>query len=297
MRQEERTMPYEGDIYRPPSEAHSLIVQVTVGCTHNRCAFCSMYKAKQFRLKPFEEIRADLEAARRYNRHVERIFFADGDALCMTTEKLVRLLDAVHVLFPECTRIGIYGRASHILRKSEAELVRLREAGLGIIYIGAESGSDEVLRRIDKGETAAEIAEAVQKAERVGLQTSVTFIIGLGGRELTREHAIKTGEMISAMGASYVGLLTLLLEPAAPLYADLQSGKFELLSPLEAVEELELMLAHTDCKAETVLRSNHASNWLALKGTLPQDKERMLREIRVGKADASMLRPEGYRAL
>jgi len=290
-------MQYEGDIYRPPSEAYSLIVQVTVGCTHNKCTFCESYKAKKFRLKPYESILADLQEARSYYRYVQRVFFADGDAMCMTTEKLLKLLDAVRDLFPECERVGVYSRAAQILKKSDEELEMLRNAGLGIVYIGAESGSDEVLRRIDKGETSEQIIQAVQKAERAGIATSVTFILGLGSKELMAEHAVKTGEMISVMGASYVGLLTLLLSPEAPLYWDVQSGKFALLTPQETVDELEIIIEHTNCEKETVLRSNHASNWLMLKGTLPNDKERLLREIRSAKKDSSVLRPEMLRRL
>ena len=290
-------MQYEGDIYRPPSEAYSLIVQVTVGCTHNKCTFCPAYKEKNFRLKSFEAVLGDLQEARSYYRHVERVFLADGDALCMTTDKLMRLLTAVSELFPECKRVGIYSRASQILKKSDDELKSLREAGLGITYIGAESGSDEVLLRVNKGETSGQIIEAVKKAEGSGIKTSVTFILGLGGRGLISEHAVKTGEMISAMGASYVGLLTLVLEPEAPLFADVQSGKFEQLTPLETVNELEIILEHTDCKSETVLRSNHASNWIALKGTLPGDKGRLLEQIRRAKTDAGMLRTGAHRRL
>jgi len=245
-------MQYEGTMYRPPSEANSLILQVTVGCTHNGCTFCEMYKDKTFRLKPIETVLADLEEARRYYRHVDRIFFADGDALCMTTDKLLRLLEAVRELFPECSRVGIYSRPSQILRKSDEELQSLAEAGLGIAYIGAESGSDEVLRRVNKGGTAADIVAGVQKCERTGIRASVTFVLGLGGKELLREHAIKTGEMISAMGATYVGLLSLMLTPKMPLYHDAQAGKFDPLTAFETLEELELILEHTNCTAETI---------------------------------------------
>ena len=290
-------MHYEGDIYRPPSEAHSLIVQATVGCTHNGCTFCESYKAKEFRVKPFETVLADLMEARGYYRHVGRIFFADGDAMCLATDELMRLLDAVRELFPECTRVGVYGRASHILSKSLDDLARLREAGLGIVYIGAESGSDEVLRRVDKGETVQQTVDSVRKAESAGIKTSVTFILGLGGRGFIEEHASKTGEMISAMGASYVGLLALILNPEAPLYADAQSGKFELLTPLETVEELEIILENAICESETVFRSNHASNWLVLKGTLPRDRERLLGQVRSAKVDTSVLRPGSHRFL
>ena len=290
-------MKYEGDIYRPPSEAYSLIVQVTVGCTHNKCTFCPMYKAKKFRMKPLEEVIEDLSEARRYNRRVERIFFADGDALCMKTDRFLRLLDAAGEIFPECARVGVYSRAGHILNKSSEELSALRDKGLGIVYIGAESGSGEVLRRVDKGESAEDIVKAVRKAESAGIMASVTFISGLGGRELMQEHAVKTGEMISGMGASYVGLLTLMLDPAAPIYKDVRSGAFEQLTPLEVIDELETIIEHTDCVKETVFRSNHASNWLILKGTLPQDKGRMLEQIRFAKTESGTLRAEGQRRL
>ena len=290
-------MHYEGDIYRPPSEAYSLIVQVTVGCTHNGCTFCPSYKAKQFRLKPYETVLEDLTEARRHYRYVERVFFADGDAFCMTSGKLLRLLDAVRELFPECKRVGSYSRAAQILSKSDDELITLLNAGLGILYIGAESGSEEVLRRVNKGETPEQITEAVRKAERAGIQTSVTFISGLGGKELMQEHAVKTGEMISAMGASYVGLLTLLLTPEAPVYADVQSGKLVQLTPVEAVEELEIIIENANCVTDTVLRSNHPSNWLDLRGTLPRDKQKMLEQIRYAKQNPGMLRSAGYRQL
>jgi len=290
-------MHYEGDIYRPPSEAHSLIIQVTVGCTHNGCTFCPSYKSKKFRMKPFETVLADLTEARSYSRHVERVFLADGDALCMTTDKLMRILDAVREMFPECKRVGVYSRATQILKKSHEDLVRLRDAGLGILYIGAESGSDTVLLNVMKGESVADITESVRKAEAAGIATSVTFILGLGSRELLAEHAKKTGEMITAMGASYVGLLTLLVTPEAPIYKDVKSGKFVLLTPSETLEELEIILENTTCEKETVFRSNHASNWLSLKGTLPQDKESLLGQIRRAKTSPEMLRSSRQRRL
>ena len=290
-------MQYIGNIFRPPSEAYSLIVQVTVGCTHNACTFCTMYKDKPFRLRPFEEVAANLREARLGCHSAERIFLADGDALCLATPKLLRLLDEVRAVFPECRRVGIYGRGAHILSKSEEELGALREAGLGIVYIGAESGSEEVLRRINKGETAADIVKAVKKAEQAGVKTSVTFISGMGGRELMAEHGQKTGEMIGEMGASYVGLLTLMLTPDAPISADIASGRFERLTPLETMEELELILGHANCTAPTVFRSNHASNYLSLGGTLPEDKDRLLAQIRGAKADTGIFKAENLRRL
>ena len=290
-------MDYVGNIFRPPSEASSLILQVTVGCTHNKCTFCSMYKDKKFRIKPIETVLNDLQGARRRYSRVDRVFLADGDALCLTTDKLMVILNAIRETFPECERVGIYSRATHILSKTPEELAQLAKAGIGIAYIGAESGSDEVLLRIDKGETAAQITKAVKMAEAAGIQASVTFISGLGGKELLKEHATKTGKMISEMGASYVGFLSLVLTPGVPLYADVQSGKFELITPFELMEELEIILEHSNCKKETVLRSNHASNWLALKGNLPHDKNRLLDQVRRAKTDKGLLRAGGQRQL
>jgi len=288
-------MKYEGSVYRPPSEAYSLIIQVTIGCSHNGCTFCPMYWDKKFKMRPFEDIYRDLQEARGENSRVERIFFADGDALCLETEKLLPLLGAAKALFPECTRIGIYGRADNILRKTDDELIKLREAGLGIIYLGAESGSAEVLRRVNKGETPEDMILAVHRAESAGIPVSVTFISGLGGRELMEEHAVETGKMIGAMGASYVGLMTLMIAPGSSISEDIASGKFEPLTTQDVMRELDFILVNADCKKDCVIRSNHASNRLVLKGTLPQDKERLLDQVHRAMKDEKMLRPDKYR--
>ena len=295
-------MNYEGTIYRPPSEANSLILQVTVGCSHNGCTFCPMYKEKTFKLKPIDIIKDDLQQSRQRYKRVERVFLADGDALSMNTELFLNLLSYVRETFPECSRIGSYARASHVLVKSSDELLQLRKNGLGIIYIGAESGSDEVLRRVNKGETAEQITEAVRKVEAAGVNASVTFISGLGGKELMVEHAVKTGEMIAAFGASYVGLLTLMLDPSAPIYDMIKSGEFEQLPPNDVLDELEIILENTnyenpDNATKTVFRSNHASNWLVLKGTLPDDRDSMLDKVRLAKIESGLLREEWHRRL
>ena len=290
-------MQYVGHIYRPPSEAFSLIIQVTVGCSHNNCSFCPMYKDKKFHLRPFDTVLTNMKAARARHRFVKRIFFADGDALCLSTDKMLKLLEAARSIFPECERISVYTRASHVLRKSPQELKTLREAGLGMVYIGAESGSPEVLSRVNKGETASQLIESVHKAEAAGIETSVTFISGLGGKELMEEHAIKTGEMITAMNASYVGLLTLMLAPNTTLYEDVLGGRFEQISMSEVIRELELILEHANCKTDCALRSNHASNRLVLKGTLPHDKDRLMQQIRQAKTDDSLLRTQYQRGL
>lgn len=283
-------MNYEGTVYRPPSEAKSLIIQVTIGCSHNKCTFCPMYKRKRFRMRQFDEVMTDLREARAALPRVERIFFADGDAMCLSTGKLLNLLGAARSLFPECERIGIYARASNILPKSDEDLESLNDAGLGIVYIGAESGSDEVLRRVNKGETVEEIVTAVRRAEAAGIKASVTFLSGLGGRELLVEHAVKTGEMITAMQPSYVGLLTMTPAPGTVMFEDTVAGRFKPLNMLEVEKELELILRNAHCTHPCVLRSNHASNRLVLAGTLPQDKEEMLSQVRAAMNDESLLR-------
>lgn len=288
-------MRYHGSVYRPPSEANSLIIQVTLGCTHNSCTFCPMFTEKRFRVVPFDEVLSNLKQARCEYPHVRRIFFADGNSLCLTNEKLLPLMEAAKAIFPECERISVYARAENVLRKSDEELLALKAAGLGIVYIGAESGSDEVLRRVNKGETAAMMTEAVCRAQALGIKTSVTFISGLGGRELMEEHAVKTGEMIAEMGASYVGLLTLMLAPGTPLFKDLAQGRFEQLSQREVAKELELILTHANCRQPCVLRSNHASNRLVLAGTLPADRDRLLEQVIRAQTSEDGLRSKHFR--
>ncbi len=290
-------MRYEGMVYRPPSEAYSLIIQITIGCAHNKCTFCSMYKEKSFRIRSLEEIFEDLEMARRTYSHVDKIFLADGDALVLKTDRLVAILDKIRVLFPECGRVGIYGRHGDIARKSEEELKLLKEKGLGIVYLGAESGSAKVLQDICKDATPEELIAAVRKVEACGIKASVTFITGLAGRDGWQEHAIETGKMITAMEPSYVGLLTLMVEPGTPLYKDIKEKRFNLLSPAEVMLETALLLENANPKKPCVFRSNHASNYLSLKGDLPQDKERLLAQIRHAMEHQGLLKDERFRAL
>lgn len=290
-------MRYEGNIYRPPSEAYSLIVQVTIGCAHNKCTFCNMFREKNFRVRNIEEVLEDLDSARNYYSRVGRIFLADGDALVLKNEKLMVILNHIRKTFPECERVTIYGTPQDVLRKSHEELVELREAGLQIIYIGAESGSDKVLKNICKGATRAELIEAVRKIEAAGIKASVTFISGMGGKENWEEHAIETGTMISEMEPSYVGLLTLMVEREVPLYQDIQSGKFQLLSAEEVVAETLLMLKHANVNKKCVFRSNHASNYVSLRGDLPNDKEDMMALLRRAMEDHNMFKDERFRML
>lgn len=290
-------MRYEGSVYRPPSEAYSLIVQITIGCAHNKCTFCSMFKDKRFRVRNVNEVLEDLDSARQHYRRVDRIFLADGDALVLQNKDLLVILNYIKKLFPECQRVGIYGSPQDVLRKSKEELEELREHGIGIIYIGAESGSDKVLRDINKGATRAEIIESVKRIESAGIPSSVTFISGLAGKDGWEDHAIQSGTMITEMEPSYVGLLTLITEPGTELHQDITEGRFRLLSPLEVVRETELLLEHTNVTKTCVFRSNHASNYVSLKGDLPRDKERMLAQLRAAMNNADMLKDDRFRML
>ena len=205
-------MRYKGKVYRPPSEAYSLIVQVTYGCSHNRCAFCEMYDDKHFSMRPMQEIREDFELARRVYHRVDRVFLADGDALMRRTEDLVEILGLVYGLFPECERVTCYASPASLQVKSEDDLRLLRQKGLKMVYMGLESGCDAVLERMRKGHTAADIVAAGQKAKRCGLTLSVTAISGLGSVELWQQHALDTARAVSEMKPDYLGLLTLMTQ-------------------------------------------------------------------------------------
>lgn len=290
-------MRYEGDIYRPPSEAYSLLVQVTIGCTHNKCTFCKMFKNKKFRIRKQEEIIEDLAWARAKYRSVPRIFLCDGDALALSNNRLMPILNYIKENFPECERVSIYGRGSDVVKKTDEEMKELYDAGLTMVYIGAESGSDKVLKDVCKGETRQQLIDGVKKIESCGMQASVTFISGLAGKEGWEEHAIETGKMITEMQPSYVGLLTLIVEQNVPMYDDIQSGKFQLLSPDEVMAETLLMLKHTDVSKKCVLRSNHASNYVSLRGDLPQDKDKMMNLLRTAMENHHMFKDERFRAL
>ena len=290
-------MRYEGDIYRPPSEAYSLLVQVTIGCSHNKCTFCNMYKEKQFRVRKQEEVLEDLAWAREHYRRVERIFLCEGDALCLANRKLLVILDYIRQHFPECERVTTYGRATDVLRKTDEELRELREHGIEMVYLGAESGSQKVLEKINKGETREELIEGVQRLEAAGIKTSVTFISGLAGPDDWEEHAVETGRMIAEMNASYVSLLTLMLQPPAPLLEDYRQGRFKLLTPEEVLAETCLMLQYAKPSKSCVFRSNHASNYVSIRGNLPEDNDSMIAALKRCMEDRGLLKDERFRML
>lgn len=289
-------MRYEGMVYRPPSEARSLIVQLTIGCAHNNCSFCTMYKDKQFRVRKLSEIKEDFaEASRRYGRERLRIFLADGDALVMKTEDLLEILRYAKECFPRAERISSYGTPGDVLRKSEEELIALRKAGLELIYMGAESGDDVVLQQINKGVTREEIIAAGQKLKKCGIGTSITLISGLGGKERLKEHALESADLISQMKPDYVGFLTLMLDEPAPILKEIREGRLTLLEPEDVLAEMRLFLQHVDSEG-TVFRSNHASNYIVLRGNLNRDIPSMLEYLEEVE-EQRRFRPERYRAL
>jgi len=287
-------MRYEGRVFRPPSEAYSLIIQATVGCSHNRCVFCDMYKDKQFRIRPTADVLEDLDMAREAYYRVERIFLADGDALMIPQPRLMEILERIGRQFPECTRVGIYASPASIRLKTPAQLAELRGAGLGIAYLGLESGSAAVLARMEKGAAPAEIVEAAQKVRAAGIALSVTAISGLGGREQWQEHACATAEALSAMKAEYIGLLTLLVEKNTPLSAWVAEGSFTPLSPVEVARETRLLLQHLDSEG-SVFRANHASNYVSLAGTLNADRQKLLDKLDLALEGDIGFKPEAGR--
>ncbi len=288
-------MRYKGKVYRPPSEAYSLIVQVTYGCSHNRCAFCDMYDDKHFAMRPMEEIFEDFRMARQLYRHVERVFLADGDALMRRTADLVQILDLIYGLFPECERVTSYASPGSLHAKSEEDLRLLRQKGLTMLYMGLESGCDAVLERMTKGHTAAAIVAAGQKARRCGFALSVTAISGLGSVELLEQHAVDTAKALSEMNPEYIGLLTLMVERGTPLERWVREGSFTVLRSPDILRETEIFLQNIDSPG-SVFRMNHASNYLTLKGTLNEDREALLARVRKG-MEGYGLRSEKMRAL
>ena len=271
-------MRYEGQIYRPPSEAYSYILQVTIGCSHNRCAFCNMYADKQFRIRSLKEVLEDLKMARRAYRYVERIFLADGDALIVKTDMLLEILQTIRRLFPECERITSYASARDLLIKSEEELKLLQKAGLDMVYLGLESGSERILKEIDKGVTVAETVEACRKAKAAGIRLSITQITGLGGQDGMEENARESARALSLIKPEYIGIMTLTLRRGTKMSRDFEAGRFKRLTPKQIVEEMRMLVAGLDSEG-SILRSNHISNYVQLRGTLNRDRQMMLDQL------------------
>lgn len=292
-------MDYEGIIIRPPSEVNSLILQITVGCSHNKCTFCPTYKGVKFRLKSSDIIDRDIKfASKYYGESVRRVFLTDGDVLILKTDYLLSLFDKLHHAFPNLQRIGLYGNTKSILRKSHEELLALKQMGLDIIYLGIESGNNDVLKNICKGVTREQTIEAGKKVLSASIKLSVTVLLGIGGKEYSTVHAVDTGTILTEIQPNYVGALTVMVIENTPLYQQMKNGVFKLPTPLEMLKELKIMIEHTDLKSGLFM-ANHASNYLPLKLRMPKDKGyalMLLNEI-IAKEDESCLKPETLRAL
>lgn len=272
-------MHYSGSVYRPPSEARSLIVQCTLGCSHNKCAFCIMYKDKKFSINPIEQVLSDLAEARSYSRYIDKIFLADGDALVLPMDYLLTVLDYIRQYFPECKRVAAYASTKALKGKTDEDLRTLRERGLGIVYIGLETGDEELLARYNKGVTAAETVVQTIRAKESGIAVSVTAINGMAGSLGNWErHAIETARAVSRMKPDYIAFLTLRVYSGTPLHDWIDAGEFKLMEPIELLHETRLFLENIDSEG-SIFRSNHASNYLPLGGTLNRDREQLIATI------------------
>lgn len=292
-------MRYEGNIFRPPSEARSYILQCTVGCSHNRCTFCGMYKDKKYHVRPLEEIRADIRMAKLYYNDVEKVFLADGDALAMETSDLLVILQDIYAVFPSLHHVGIYASPESILDKSLDDLKLLKEKGLTIAYLGVETGDRDLLKEIRKGVTYEEMVEAGRKIREAGILLSVTVLLGLAGRTPRAvDHARNTARILNEINPDYVGALTLMLVPKTELYKKMEKGEFELPEPFEILDEMRILIQNMEVNA-CEFRSNHASNYLPIKGRLPDDKGAILQLIDsiIKKNDKRYLRPNYLRGL
>ena len=315
MRYQPLPVKYVEPIYRPPSEAGSLILQVTIGCSNlltrpdpasatgyrvrRGCAFCVAYQTKPFRARPRAEVLEEIDRVAVVAPDVRRIFLADGDAVVLGTPRLLDVLERLTRRFPRLERVTAYAAPRNLLKKSVDDLRRLREAGLTMVYLGIESGDAEVLERIDKRSTAEQMIEGCLKAKAAGIALSLTVILGLGGPDRSRRHAEATAEVINRINPEYAAALTLMVEPRVPSFEQVFGDPgFRVLEVPEALAECRHLIAHLDTDG-TELRSNHASNWLALKGRLNRDRERLLTTIDevLGDPDSPRLRPDYWRAL
>jgi radical SAM superfamily enzyme YgiQ (UPF0313 family) len=292
-------MYYERVIIRPPSEANSFLLPVTIGCSHNKCTFCGTYLGVKFRIRPLEDIKQDIDrTAQNYSWSVRRVFLEEGDALICRQHRLVEVLNHLNKRFPYLNRVGTYATPQSALIKSIDELKELNQLGLKIAYMGVETGDEELLKKIDKGVDYDQMVEAGRKLKQAGITLSATVILGLAGPEGSQNHALSTAQILSDIDPDFAGALTILLVPGTPLHKDREEGRFSLISPFQSLEELRLIIQNssfTNC----FFTANHASNYLPIKARLPQQKAEMLKLIDevLAKKDMSLLRPEFTRAL
>ena len=279
---------YDEPLFRPPSEARSLIIQVTLGCSWNRCAFCEMYTSKKFRVRKQEEVFADIEAFAPYASQIRRVFLADGDPLVLSTSKLLPVLSKLKDTFPRLTRISTYASPGNLLKKSYSELKELNGAGLDLLYVGIESGDDQVLENISKGETYASIVEGLNRSKEAGIPSSVMIINGVGGKELSRQHALNSANILNETQPKYASLLVLSHYMGLDHFLKRYKGAFTQMKIEELLSEMYSFIESTNLH-ETIFRSDHASNFLVLKGVLGRDKQKFLDQLNKVLSDAKSI--------
>ena len=289
---------YEGRLYRPPSEANSLILQATIGCSYNECTFCGMYRDKKFRVRPVEELQKEIDWAATQTTAVRKVFLADGDALVAKAGFLLDLLARLHAAFPNLQRVSVYASPQSLQVRTVEEMVALREAGLTLYYLGIESGHDQVLADLVKGVDAAEMIRVADKTNAAGVKLSTMILLGAGGRALSQEHARESAHVANAIQPRFLSTLVMTPVEDTPLWDQHLQGKVDELSPIELAAELRELLAHLELRS-TIFRSNHASNYLALAGNLPRDKERFLAALDqvLAHPENAPFRPEWARGL
>ena len=287
---------YDAPLYRPPSEARSLIFQVTLGCSFNECSFCDMYRSKEYSERPWDEVKAEIDMMAKYLPGTERVFLADGDALNLDSEYMIKIVKYIKEQFANIQRISCYAMPMNILKKTPDELKKMNQAGLDMFYLGIESGSDIVLKKVTKGAVAKTIIKSVNKAKDAGYVMSCMVILGLGGKKYSKDHIKGTAQVISACSPDYVGALTLYLENGIKEeFLEKYQGQFERISDDESLDELYDLVDQIDTDNEIIFRVNHGSNAYTVKGTFPQDKQAMLEKIDWMRQHPEVVRPQGLR--
>ena len=287
---------YDAPLYRPPSEAKSLIFQVTLGCSFNECSFCDMYRSKDYSERSWEEVKSEIDLMAKTMPETTRIFLADGDALNLSTEYMIQIVEYVYQKFPKLERVSCYAMPMNLLKKTAEELEMMNKAGLNRLYLGIETGNDIILKKVTKGATQKTMIKSCNKAKDAGFTLSCMVILGLGGSKYTKENAIDTAKVINAVQPDYVGALTLYLENGIKEeFLTKFEGEFERLTDSQAIDELELLISEIDVSREIVFRANHGSNAYNIGGTFPQNKIEMLEKIAWMKKHPEVVRPKGLR--
>ena len=287
---------YDAPLYRPPSEAKSLIFQVTLGCSFNECSFCDMYRSKEYSERSWDEVKGEIDMMSKMLPDTTKIFLADGDALNLDTEYMIKIVKYIYEKFPNLERVSCYAMPMNLLKKTPEELDSMKKAGLDMLYLGIETGSDILLKKVTKGATAKTIIKSCKKAKDAGFTLSCMVILGIGGSKYSSENARETAKVISAVKPDYVGALTLYLENGIKdEFMTKFNEEFIRISDSEAIDELEELISGIDVNDKVVFRANHGSNAYNVAGTFPEDKQAMLNKITWMKEHPEVVRPQGLR--